>query len=225
MGDVEYVSIDIIKETLYEILHIKYKKLKKYIENISIKITNDDIKNYLTEKRNIDESRSEIINRYNPVLIKQNCSLNPFAFHYYKKCINILKEKINKLLYIIDNIDNMFYEKLSYNKELEFNNYLLQFDIILDKENKLIKRKDAIRIITPILENIDMLKEIEEKANNLDSYIGFRLSDKSSIKYGLNENGIYPDIKLQNKNISYFISVNSEYGYIPLSDNQKKLYK
>lgn len=204
----KYVNINIVKATIEELLNLNsYDDLRKIIEDINVNVTEEEIKKFLINN-SLDKSNS----------------YNDFAIKYYKKHIEILKEKIYKLLDIINDIENIFNENYSYNKKIDVINYLSDFGIVLKKNNRLLKRKDAIRIIIPILENYEKLIEIEEKANNLDSYIEFKLTENFTSETGLREDEIYPDSNLQIKNLDY-ININSEFGYIPLSKKQKKLIK
>ena len=250
----KYITIDILKETVEELLKINYNELRDVIKDIDVKVNEEELKKFLNKKRreaslntkyaHVDESKYKDEKDYNKKLEKQwaeedsvkatnhfvsslldkSYSYNDFAIPYYKKYMDILKEKINKLLDIVDDLENIFNGEYSHYKKLAVTNYLSDFGIILKKNNRLLKRKDAIRIIIPIIENYEKLKEIEEKANNLDSYIGFKLTENFTSETGLREDEIYPDSKLQNKNLDY-ININSEFGYIPLSKKQKKLIK
>ena len=66
-----------------------------------------------------------------------------------------------------------------------------------------ISKEDIIRLITPTVYNIGELNEKISKANDLSTYLTFKMSKHSLYKDGWSEGEIYPSSSLQVKNLYY----------------------
>ena len=159
------------------------------------------IKEIILKELNIasyDKLKSNINN-----IILDNSYVDDIYLNYYKKYIGILKEKLNELLKIIDDLEKIEDGTYNFSNKLEIINYLYKYDILIN-QNKLLSKKDAIRLIVPIVYNYNILiAKIDEYYNNDFKHVNL---------------DIYPDINLQNKN-------NNSDEYIPLSEIQKRLIK
>lgn len=107
-------------------------------------------------------------------------------------------------------------EKIGNRDIISIQNLITELDIQLD-ENGNISKEDIIRLITPTVYNIEKLNEKVAKANDLSTYLTFKMSKNSLHKYGWSEGEIYPSSSIQIKNLYY----DHVRGNVPLSSNQK----
>jgi hypothetical protein len=136
----------------------------------------------------------------------------PYTLEYFNRYTTIVRNKANLLLDII--------EKIGVKNTSSIQDKLIDLDIVLD-ENGNISRNDIIRLIIPTVYNIQDLKEKIEKANDLSTYLTFKMSKDSLYRNGLSENEVYPTKSLQIKNLFYdFIK-----GNVRLSENQRQKLK
>lgn len=231
----KYDSIYLIK-ILEEILGKSFDEIRKDINDKKVTVTADEIKEYL-EKRFIYENPDlyERIKKPRPTL-SQNPSewkdgdtkayakgfadeleagryyFEPYTLEYFNKYTDIVRNKINKLLDITNGLAS---------KEVKpIKKTLNELDIKMDKDGKLSK-DDIIRLIVPIVANINMLEEKVNKANNLSTYLTFKESKHSLYRDGWSESEIYPMSSLQTQS-----DMNDwRDDNIKLSDNQKILLK
>lgn len=212
-----------------------------YIKNADVQLTEQEIKNYLREKFEQDDSeldmRQKNRKRLNGDPTKwteediQNASqqfvddlaavkyqYDPYTLEYFKKYIDILKEKSLSLFEIVNKIQNIALGKI--NDEDEINKIirlLSEYDIKI-LENGNIYYRDLIRLLTPLVENVLELKEKVECANSLETYLSFKISKHSLYKDGFTEDDIYPKRALQVKAYEFDTK-----GYIRLSHKQREV--
>lgn len=212
-----------------------------YIKNADVQLTEQEIKNYLREKFEQDDSeldmRQKNRKRLNGDPTKwteediQNASqqfvddlaavkyqYDPYTLEYFKKYIDILKEKSLSLFEIVNKIQNIALGKI--NDEDEINKIirlLSEYDIKI-LENGNIYYQDLIRLLTPLVENVLELKEKVECANSLETYLSFKISKHSLYKDGFTEDDIYPKRALQVKAYEFDTK-----GYIRLSHKQREV--
>lgn len=91
---------------------------------------------------------------------------------------------------------------------------ITELDIQLDANGN-ISKEDIIRLITPTVYNIESLNKKVSKANDLSTYLTFKMSKHSLYKDGWSEEEIYPSSLLQIKNLY------NDHGFVPLSSKQK----
>ena len=224
----DYIYTYRMKEIISGVLNKKdYNEVKEYINDMGIKLTEEEITYYLEERLKIEKPDllERVNNRKNGnKTTKQKAeefiddieisaySFSPFVFEYYSNYMDILKKKVSKMLNIIDQIDDVN------NKEVF--KVLEDLDITINSERK-IKREDAERLLQTILYNLsDLLRKVVE-SNNPETYYSFRHTKESIYRDGLIESDLYPSEELQVKNL-YECDDNQ---YIPLTDKQIKEIK
>lgn len=211
-----------------------------YIKKADVSLTEQEIKNYLRTKFEQDDSelnkRQKNIKKLNGDPTKwteediQNASqqfvdeltaikyqYDSYALEYFKKYIDILKEKSLSLFEIVNKIQNIALGKI--NDEGEINkiiSLLSEYDIKI-LENGNIYYQDLIRLLTPLVENVLELKEKVDSANSLETYLSFKISKHSLYKDGFTEDDIYPKRALQVKAYEFDTK-----GYIRLSHKQRE---
>lgn len=132
----------------------------------------------------------------------------PYTLQYFNKYTSIVRDKILLLLNIIEQIGNR--------NSMPIKDLIAELDIRLD-ENGNISKEDIIRLITPVVYNIEILEEKVSEANDLSTYLNFKMSKDSLYKDGLSEGEIYPSTSLQIKS-SFYGHVK---GNVPLSSTQR----
>ena len=223
-----YYDPNIIIHILEDVIGKDYNSIRDYIINSDVKVNESEITNFLNQsfldcdskiKKRVNTSDlryansdrlfgedqgsylkncSEYLDEY---LAVRKYTFEPYTLEYFKKYISILKSKILVLLDIVCNINSDILEYL---------------DIVLDS-NGYMSKEDIVRLITPILYNINLLDKMVADANDLSTYLSFKMSRFLVYKNGLSDNEIYPSKSLQIDNL-----LCSEDGYVALSSNQRK---
>ena len=194
------------------------EEIKNDVKNANVTISEEEIKGFLDLELDKNKLRKDIedenrrlpkqTTRFIDDLLYSKYSYEPYTLVYFKKYTSVLKEKISTLLYIIENLSN---------KRIDLIDEQLQdLDIIL--ENNKISKTDIIRLLKPTFFNIDTLKNNVEKANNVETYLKFRISLDSIYQDGFTEAEIYPHKEIQIKNLYY----NHTPGNVDLSERQEK---
>ena len=94
---------------------------------------------------------------------------------------------------------------------------LTELDIVLDENGNVLK-SDIVRLITPTIYNINDLNEKLAKANDLSTYLTFKMSKHSLYRDGFSEGEVYPSQSIQINSLQYdYIQ-----GNVRLSENQRK---
>lgn len=204
-NNVSNTQVVVTKEQIVEFLEKRFEEeepeLKKKIESPKSKRsgnfgrwTDKDIKSYSQEF--IDGLSAE---RY---------YFEPYSLEYFNRYSNIVRDKALLLLNIIDKIGNR--------DTISIQDLITELDIQLD-ENGNISKEDIIRLITPTVYNIGELNEKVSEANNLSTYLTFKMSKHSLYKDGWSEGEIYPSSSLQIKSLHYA----HVRGNVPLSSAQR----
>ncbi len=156
------------------------------------------------DKKQIEEH----CNRFADECTAARYSFEPFTLEYFHKYSNIVRKKALLLLSIIENIDN---------EEKEYEELRNKYDIVLN-QNKEVAKEDFERLLVPTVYNIDKLISKVNDANNLSTYLTFKMSPFSLGREGISENEIYPSKSLQ------IVSIHDCHrpGNIPLSKRQKE---
>lgn len=220
---------------------MSYENIKEYVKNVEVRITETEIKKYLTKKLESDNPKlkERIINKnyigengkeksvqkFMDKLFILKYSFDPYTLEYLKKYIEILKQKSLMLFDLIDKIQNNRISSWSYNAE-EINDWnelieqLNKYDIKINQDG-FVYYEDLIRLLTPLIQNVLDLKQKVDEANNLETYLTFKISKNDLYKDGFTEEDYFPKLELQCDDAIY----ENERGYIPLSDEQmeKKL--
>lgn len=133
----------------------------------------------------------------------------PYTLKYFNKYIEILKNKLLTLLDIIEKIGNRNVSSIQ--------DIMNELDIILD-ENGNISKEDIIRLITPTIYNFEKLNKKVEEANELSTYLTFKMSKHSLMRDGWNVGEVYPQKSLQDHSL-YGFNGNEN---VPLSSRQEQ---
>lgn len=237
----DYISPLVMTSIIPEQLNMTMstKEIINYIKNAKVQLTDEEIKKYLNERFEQDNHELKIRQENRKGLSKnptewteediENASqrfvddlasakykYDPYTLEYFKKYIDILKEKSLSLFEIVNKIQNIALGKINDENEIkQIIDSLLEYDIKI-LENGNIYYQDMIRLLTPLIENVLALKEKVESANNFETYLNFSVSKHSLYRDGFTEDDIYPRKALQVKLYGF------EKGYIRLSDMQKE---
>ena len=216
---------DIFKRNIFDI--------ERKIDSCYIHVNEDDIKDFLEQKlieedfelkqrieapkkkrssnlaywtkEDVENSSQEFIDE----LSMQRYTFEPYTLEYFIRYTSIVRNKINELISIIKNLST---KKIDVIEE-----ELKRLDINLDENND-IHKSDIIRLIIPAMYNIKLLNDKVNEANNLETYLTFKMSRHSLYKEGFMENEIYPNQEIIIKSLEY----DGCPGYVPLTDNQKQ---
>ena len=231
----KYDSTYLVK-ILEEVIGKSFDEIRQDINNKKVTVTADEINEYL-EKRFIYEQPDlyERMKKPRPTL-SQNPSewkdkdikayakgfadeleagryyFEPYTLEYFHKYTDIVRNKINKLLDIVNGLSSKDVKPIQ--------KTLTELDIKMDEDGK-VSKDDIIRLVVPIVTNINMLEEKVEKANNLSTYLTFKESKHSLYRDGWSESELYPISSLQTQS-----DMNDwRDDNVKLSDNQKKILK
>lgn len=232
----KYYDSRIIITILEDMLGNSIEEIKKSINESKIVVTKEEIEDFLQKK--FAEEEPEVKNRLeNPKTIRSGniaewteqdrkdasrqfadrihsakYSFDPYTLEYFEKYTTIVRNKINLLLSIIEKIGNKDASSIE--------EVLSDLDIKLDDNGNILKN-DIIRLITPTVYNIKTFKSKISEANNLDTYLTFKISKDYIYRNGLTEGEFYPSKSIQIKSIYY----DNLEGNIRLSENQRKELK
>lgn len=212
----KYINIDELKKIIYGILKLNsYNEVRKFINDKNVLLTKEEIINYLDkEYKKIHPKAKKNINSINICIEdieKAKYKFEPYTLYYYKTYIDLLKKKLNKFLDIVDSIS----PNISV-KELDvLNNY----DIKINNQGLILKR-DASRLICPILYCLSELLKKTQESNQLETYLNNKLNLDSIYRSGLNEADYYPSPELQ---VNSIID-NSSSEFISLTEKQKNIH-
>ena len=159
-----------------------------------------------------EEDKKAYVKGFADKLIAEKYYFEPYTLEYFNRYTDIVRNKINLLLDIINGLAN---------KEINpIQETLNELDIKMDKDGK-VSKDDMIRLIVPTVVNINMLEEKVEKANDLSTYLTFKMSKHSLYKDGWSESEVYPMSSLQTQS-----DMNDwRDDNIKLSKNQKIILK
>ena len=136
----------------------------------------------------------------------------PYTLEYFKKYTTIVRNKIHLLLNLI--------EKIGHKDSQTIQDVLADLDIVLDENGNILK-SDIIRLITPTVDNINDLNAQLSKANDLSTYLTFKISKSSLYKDGFSEKEIYPSQAIQIKDLY----CDDMPGNVKLSERQQQALK
>ena len=225
-----YCNANKIIEILQNRLELDYDLLIKSINDANIYLKERDIKNFLDRKffeenpeakkeldqlnYNLSTGIKECIEsgskRYELYLNFRKYQFEPYTLEYFENYIGVLKNKCNNIIRIIDGIIDKTLPK-----------YILEdLDISLN-DNGCILKNDINRLVEPLIYNYKELMEMVVKANDLKTYLNFKMSLDNVYKSGSSEDELYPLEELQNS----LFEINGEDGYIPYTKKQKKLIR
>ncbi len=214
-----------------------FTEIKSKVDHAQITLTEEEIKKYLDDKfseeepevkdrlgknvpvkpsgkitydrENIQEIRKSI-QETTDKLIAARYMFTPYTLEYYQRYLKILKYKIKKLLFIIENLANKNYQAIK--EEME------SLDIIIYKGDKICKY-DIIRLIKPTLYNMQKLEEKLAKGNDLNTYLEGKITKPEIYKNGYSEEQLYPSPSLKVTSLTQ----SGTSGYVDLSPRQLKI--
>ena len=230
----KYYDPNVITRILEDILGKSIGKIKKEVTDSKIVVTSEQIKSFLeytftTEdpelKKRIESprpKRSSNISGWSVQDIKDSSQelsddiaagrycFEPYTLEYFERYITIVRDKAVYLLGII--------EKISNKNTQDIQEILNNLDIVLD-ENSNILKNDIMRLIEPTLYNINDLNNKVTEANDLSTYLNFKLSKHYLLRNGITEGEIYPTSSIQVNDLVY----GYKNGNVPLSANQRDI--
>lgn len=204
-SDIEELKITINKEQIVDFLDKTFEEeepeVKARLENPKPRKRSNNIVEWT--EQDIQESTQQ----FGDELTAARYGFDSFTLDYFHKYSNIVRNKAKKILDIIEKIVN---------KDSSIIELLVELDIKLD-ENGNISKEDIIRLIPPFIHNYNELFEKVNNANNLETYLTFKLSKHSLYRDGWSEGELYPTSSIQVKDLY------RDYlpGNISLSTNQK----
>lgn len=207
-NDVTQCNVFVDSNQIEEYLNKKFE-----IENLELRQRIEGEKPKKVRSINFDQVNLEYIRNSSQEFIDgleaQRYAFSPYTLEYFKTYVSILKRKISRLLDLM--------EKIAYKDSKSIQQLLDNLDIKLDDAGNILK-SDIIRLIKPTIYNIKALCEQVNKANDLSTYLTFKMTKHSLCRDGIDESEIYPNEALQVKNL---LCDNSN-GCIPLSENQEE---
>lgn len=228
----KYYDSKVIINILEDILGKPFETIKKDVNDNQIVVTREQIEKYLEQKfieedpelkkriesprpkrsRNIAEWTKQDIDNSSQEFV-DNLSVaryyfEPYTLEYFNRYTAIIRNKINVLLNLIEKIGNKDIKTIQ--------EWLTELDIVLDENGNVLK-SDIVRLITPTVYNINDLDEKLSKANDLSTYLTFKMSKHSLYKDGFSEGEVYPSQSIQIKSTYYdYIQ-----GNVRLSERQR----
>lgn len=235
--DEKYISPNIIGLILFDAL--KIKNVEEFVNEANITVTEEEIKEFLSKK--FEEENPELKKRMeaprkSSSMIKLGLGkdsieriksssqrfmdeleaakyyFEPYSLQYFKIYTSILKEKLQTLFSVLNDIKKCKSEKLSEEEEAR----LLDLDFHINAQGN-IYYKDADRLAAAIIYNVNDLREKIQKGNNPETYLTFKESKHNLMKDGIFESEIYPSKKIQIKDSRY----GNLPGFIALSEEQE----
>lgn len=231
-ADNQYYDSTFVITILENIFGTNFDDIKNTVNSTQVVVTKEHITEFLEKK--LEEENSELKKRIESPKSKRSYNIvkwndenievssqkfvdgisakryyfEPYTLEYFNKYSNIVRNKALLLLNVIEKIGNR--------DTVSIQDLITELDIQLDGSGN-ISKEDIIRLITPTVYNIGELNEKVSKANNLSTYLTFKMSKHSLYKDGWSEGEIYPSSSLQVKNLDY------DYvrGNVPLSSTQR----
>lgn len=229
----KYYDASILVSILEKNLGKSLYEIKNDVNNAQISVTRDEIEEFLErtfqkENPGLKERIEKPKPRYNKPFdelteqdIKDSSQIfidkisagryhfESYTLEYFNRYTTIVRNKALKLLNII--------ERIGTRQSITIQDLLVELDIQLD-ENGNITREDIIRLIKPTIQNVGELDEKITKANDLSTYLTFKMSKHSLYRDGWSEGEVYPTKSIFVKDLHNGYS----YGNIPISSRQEQ---
>ena len=210
-----YVETEEIKVTATQIIEFLDQKFTE--ENPELKKRIEDRKKAALERAKgpIDlvnitqEEIQESTEYFGDQFEADRYAFYPYTLRYFNKYTDIVRKKAKRLLAII--------KGLSTNDINPIKDELERLDISLNEDGK-ISKTDIHRLVIPTIANVNLLEDKLNQANELSTYLEFKLSIHLIYRRGLSEDEMYPVSGLQ------YQSYNNDYeeDNVKLSSNQRK---
>lgn len=208
--ELDELKIVVSDEQILEYLYNKFEEeepdVKRRLENPKpSKPLSDKIEFNKISIEDIEESSQHFADQ----ITASRYGFDSYTLNYFNKYSSIVRRKAKRILDIIEKIANKDYSTIA--------DLIIELDIQLDANGN-ISKEDIIRLIPPFIHNYNSLVEKVNSANNLETYLTFKLSKHSVYRNGCSEGELYPTSSIQTKSLYY------DYlpGNISLSSNQKK---
>lgn len=224
----KYYDPKYITTFLEEVLGFDMESVKTMVNNSRVKVNEEEIRDFLDKKfgeenpelkkriesrrttnRSGMKSTEEATQEFADDLESSRYSFDPYTLKYFKTYSGIIRDKSNALLGLIERIGNGHAGDIM--DELD------ELDINFNEDGR-ISKTDIMRLVTPAVHNIRTLDDKVRQANDLSTYLTFKMSLDSIYKNGWSENEVYPSPELQLRNLEYA----SLPGYVPLTDRQRE---
>lgn len=231
-----YISPVIMEDILADELNLSVKQIIEFVESSKMVVTDEQVKKHLDKvfelkepdlKKRIESriNRKSIIDlsekeleclskdELNDEFLALKYSFDSYTLTYLNEYITILKKKI---LGFLDLIKNVRLNKLKQYENDDVKNIkltLLHYGIKMNEDGDL-HYQDFINLLKPLIYNVLRLKDVLEKANNLDTYFLFYMSKECLSERGFS---VFPTLELQIQDYQN----DNMYGNIPLSDEQR----
>ncbi len=209
----DFYSPKILVTILEDYLKKDFKTIKKDVESAEITITEEEICAFL-ERRFLEEEpeTKESAQKFGAEITKARYCFEPYTLEYFNRYCSIVKNKAMQLLNIV--------ERLADKDLVSIQDAITELDIQLD-EKLYISREDIVRLLPPTLHNYSILQEKINSANNLETYLTFKMSKHSLWRSGCSEDEVYPNKAI----FGYNLHDNYLPGNVPLSTRQKETLK
>lgn len=218
---------------LEDILGSKFEDIKSDVNGCIVSVTEKEIIEFLAKtfeeenpelKKRIEASKpkrsgnmvdwteqdvKDWAQEFDDSLCAGRYSFSPYTLKYFNKYSSIVRNKAIVLLNMIEQLGKKDYEPIQ--------SLMIELDIVLNQNGE-ISKEDIIRLLTPTIYNIALLKHKVEEANNLSTYLTFKMSKHSLLREGISEGEIYPSKALQIKSLFY----SHIEGNVPLSNKQEQ---
>lgn len=236
--DGNFIQPHVIEMMIFD--EVKLPKIEEFVNGADITITEDEIREFLDKKMDEEQpglkqklkeemkTNSIIVftsdEEENKRKIKDSTEkmkdigtasryyFEPYSFHYFKIYISILKEKLQALFSVLNDVDRCKLEELSE----ESKQRLKDLDFHINSKGN-IYFKDAERLADAIIDNVKDLCEKVQAGNNPETYLTFKESKHSLMKDDVWPCEIYPRKEIQIKD-SYYAH---RPGFIALSEEQQ----
>lgn len=240
--DKDYISSLIMTSIIPRIINVgmSTNEMKEYTKSIEVSVTEEEIITFLNQRFEIEnkevkdriEKRNKLSNniledpdfsydgraqRFIDDIIAIRYSFNSYTLEYFKRYVSILKIKIAKLFKHIDDIQSIALGRITDEESINnIINELAKYDIKV-LPNGDIYYQDMIRLLTPLMENIILLMDKINEANQIETYLNFSVSKEKLYRDGLFESELYPKEELQVPSLYY-----NKRGCIRLSEKQRE---
>lgn len=218
--DTRYLNPKIMLEILEDVLVKSFDEIKREINNITITVTEEEIKKHLDEVFEVENPKlkEKIENlkvgelKLNDKICVSRYRFTSDSLKYYKNYSEIVREKAKKIFEIIEKIANKDCSTIV--------PLLEELDIKLDEDGNILKA-DIIRLILPFIYNYNSLVNKINEANNLNTYLNFKKNEYILVRRDVSEEELYPTSYIQIVEQNYW----NRPDCIALSENQKRLIR
>lgn len=231
--DNKYYDASFLVSILEKILGKSLDEIKDDVNNAQIFVTKDEIEEFLERtfqeenpglKERIENPKprcnkpfgewteqdiKDSSQRFGDEISAGRYHFEPYTLEYFNRYTTIVRNKALQLLNII--------ELIGTRQSTTIQDLLSELDIQLDENGNII-REDIIRLIKPTIQNVGELDEKITKANDLSTYLTFKMSKHSLYRDGWSEGEVYPTKSIFVKDLHNGYS----YGNISISSRQEQ---